>query len=251
MLSSTDNQRRRQWNLNPFAIFSTTGSSCLFTPVFSIIQHPVSHLLSLWLCPSAYEWQGHKKPLHPVSLEVDEKRRLQVYDRSGSAHRFLNLGNQDYLDVLLSSNRQHKALLLKVSKEYDLVSSWKWKGWFAPSGCVCVHVNDQILFSYLSSQFKHMQLSHWGSKVVSTLIFHLIQPLLQARFCRFTWSTTRLSSSNPVNLLVLPVRTSRCCFLMTRANVQHLSSICARGWRTSRRRLEWRRWERRNCWRRL
>uniref|UniRef100_A0A3B4Z7W2 NAD(P)H oxidase (H2O2-forming) n=1 Tax=Stegastes partitus TaxID=144197 RepID=A0A3B4Z7W2_9TELE len=69
----------------------------------------------------AYEWQGHKKPLHPVSVEVDEKRRLQVFDRSGSAHRFLNLGNQDYLDVLVSSDRQHKALLLKVPKEYDLV----------------------------------------------------------------------------------------------------------------------------------
>ncbi|XP_008288990.1 dual oxidase 1 [Stegastes partitus] len=70
---------------------------------------------------TAYEWQGHKKPLHPVSVEVDEKRRLQVFDRSGSAHRFLNLGNQDYLDVLVSSDRQHKALLLKVPKEYDLV----------------------------------------------------------------------------------------------------------------------------------
>ncbi|XP_037624041.1 dual oxidase 1 [Sebastes umbrosus] len=69
----------------------------------------------------AHEWQGHKKPLHPVSLEVDEKRRLQVFDRSGSAQRCLNLGNQNYLDVLLSNDRHHKALLLKVSKEYDLV----------------------------------------------------------------------------------------------------------------------------------
>lgn len=70
---------------------------------------------------NAYEWQGHKKQLHPVSVEVDEKRRLQVFDRSGSAHRFLNLGNQDYLDVILSNDRHHKALLLKVPKEYDLV----------------------------------------------------------------------------------------------------------------------------------
>ncbi|KAK5867225.1 hypothetical protein PBY51_011737 [Eleginops maclovinus] len=70
---------------------------------------------------AAYEWQGHKKPLHPVSVEVDERRRLQVFDRSGYAQRCLNLGNQDYLDVLLSNDRNHKALLLKVSKEYDLV----------------------------------------------------------------------------------------------------------------------------------
>nr|XP_046249135.1 dual oxidase 1 isoform X2 [Scatophagus argus] len=70
---------------------------------------------------TAFEWQGHKEPLHPISMEIDEKKRLQIFDRSGSVHRFLNLGNQDYLDVLLSNNHQHKALLLKVSKEYDLV----------------------------------------------------------------------------------------------------------------------------------
>lgn len=72
----------------------------------------------------AYEWQGRRKPLHPVSVEVDEKR-LQVYDRSGAAQRCLNLANQEQLDILLSNNRNHKALLLKVSKEYDLVSRGK------------------------------------------------------------------------------------------------------------------------------
>ncbi|KAK9516542.1 hypothetical protein VZT92_024464 [Zoarces viviparus] len=70
---------------------------------------------------TAYEWQGHKKPLQPVSVQLDEKRRLQVFDRSGSSHRCLNLGNQDYVDILLSNDRHQKALLLKVAKEYDLV----------------------------------------------------------------------------------------------------------------------------------
>uniref|UniRef100_A0A3B4H2Q2 NAD(P)H oxidase (H2O2-forming) n=1 Tax=Pundamilia nyererei TaxID=303518 RepID=A0A3B4H2Q2_9CICH len=69
----------------------------------------------------AYEWQGHKKQLQPVSVEIDEKRRLQVCDRSGTAHRCINLRNQDYLDVVLSNDCQQKALLLKVPKEYDLV----------------------------------------------------------------------------------------------------------------------------------
>ncbi|XP_037539498.1 dual oxidase 1 [Nematolebias whitei] len=69
---------------------------------------------------TAYEWHGHEKQLQPVSVEV-EKRRLQVFDRSGPSHRCLNLGNQDYIDVLLSNDRYHKALLLKVPKEYDLV----------------------------------------------------------------------------------------------------------------------------------
>ncbi|XP_053175774.1 dual oxidase 1 [Scomber japonicus] len=70
---------------------------------------------------TAYEWQGHKKPLHPVSVEIDEKRRLEVLDRSGSTLRSFNLGNQGNLDVLLSNDHHHKALLLKVPKEYDLV----------------------------------------------------------------------------------------------------------------------------------
>ncbi|XP_013876952.1 dual oxidase 1 [Austrofundulus limnaeus] len=69
---------------------------------------------------TAYEWQGHKNQLQPVSVEV-EKRRLQVFDRSGPSHRCLNLGYQDNIDVLLSNDRYHKALLLKVPKEYDLV----------------------------------------------------------------------------------------------------------------------------------
>ncbi|XP_036004367.1 dual oxidase 1 [Fundulus heteroclitus] len=69
---------------------------------------------------SAYEWQGHKKLLHPVSVEM-ENRRLQVLDRSGATHRSISLRNQDYMDVFLSSNLHRKALLLKVPKEYDLV----------------------------------------------------------------------------------------------------------------------------------
>nr|XP_020479336.1 dual oxidase 1-like isoform X2 [Monopterus albus]XP_020479344.1 dual oxidase 1-like isoform X2 [Monopterus albus] len=69
----------------------------------------------------AYEWQGPKKHLQPVSVDVDEKRRLQVFDKSGTAQRCLSLGNQDHLDVLLSTDCHCKALLLKVPKEYDLV----------------------------------------------------------------------------------------------------------------------------------
>uniref|UniRef100_A0A672ITW8 NAD(P)H oxidase (H2O2-forming) n=1 Tax=Salarias fasciatus TaxID=181472 RepID=A0A672ITW8_SALFA len=69
----------------------------------------------------AYEWQGPRSQLHPVSVWVSEKGRLQVSDGAGSAHRCLCLGSQRYLDVLLSSDRHRRALLLKVSKEYDLV----------------------------------------------------------------------------------------------------------------------------------
>uniref|UniRef100_A0A3Q4BDG5 NAD(P)H oxidase (H2O2-forming) n=1 Tax=Mola mola TaxID=94237 RepID=A0A3Q4BDG5_MOLML len=69
----------------------------------------------------ACEWQGHKRPLLPVSVEVNETRQLQIFDRSGSAFRCLNLGNQGHLDVILSNNHHHKAVLLKRAIEYDLV----------------------------------------------------------------------------------------------------------------------------------
>uniref|UniRef100_A0A3P9PLG9 NAD(P)H oxidase (H2O2-forming) n=1 Tax=Poecilia reticulata TaxID=8081 RepID=A0A3P9PLG9_POERE len=71
---------------------------------------------NLW----TYEWQGRRKPLHPVSVEI-ENRRLQVLDGSGAVHRSLSLRNQNHLDIFLSSSHHHKSLLLKVPKEYDLV----------------------------------------------------------------------------------------------------------------------------------
>lgn len=69
---------------------------------------------------AAREWQGHKKPLLPVSVEVSEEK-VQVWDRSGAVLRCFHLGGQDRLDVLLSDNRHRRAALLKGSKERDLV----------------------------------------------------------------------------------------------------------------------------------
>ncbi|XP_049580579.1 dual oxidase 2 [Syngnathus scovelli] len=70
---------------------------------------------------AACEWLNHKKPLHPVMVEVIEERKLQIRDRSGATLRCLNLNKQHRLNVLLSYDRHQKALLLKVPKEYDLV----------------------------------------------------------------------------------------------------------------------------------
>uniref|UniRef100_M3ZWF9 NAD(P)H oxidase (H2O2-forming) n=1 Tax=Xiphophorus maculatus TaxID=8083 RepID=M3ZWF9_XIPMA len=83
---------------------------------------PVSYCIYLFIgfLAAAYEWQGRRKPLHPVSVEI-ENRRLQVLDRSGVAHRSLSLRNQNHLNIFLSSSHHHKCLLLKVPKEYDLV----------------------------------------------------------------------------------------------------------------------------------
>lgn len=88
-------------------------------------------------------------------MEVDEKRRLQVFDRAGLAFRCLSLDSQGYLDVLLSNDRHRKALLLKVPKEYDLVRSRRW---FAPSdsksksSCRLIQVTrTKITLLYLES----------------------------------------------------------------------------------------------------
>ncbi|XP_019712822.1 dual oxidase 1 [Hippocampus comes] len=70
---------------------------------------------------TASEWQNHKKPLHPVTVEVTEEKKLQIWDRSGAALRCLNLDTQHCIDVLVSNDRHQKAVLLKVPKEYDLV----------------------------------------------------------------------------------------------------------------------------------
>lgn len=69
----------------------------------------------------ACEWQGPKKPLRPVSVLVDEKKRLQLFNVDGPALRCINLGHQDRLDITLANDRYHRALLFKVPKEYDLV----------------------------------------------------------------------------------------------------------------------------------
>uniref|UniRef100_A0A3B5MCU6 NAD(P)H oxidase (H2O2-forming) n=1 Tax=Xiphophorus couchianus TaxID=32473 RepID=A0A3B5MCU6_9TELE len=92
---------------------------------FVFLDHlncPVSYCIYLFIgfLAAAYEWQGRRKPLHPVSVEI-ENRRLQVLDRSGVAHRSLSLRNQNHLNIFLSSSHHHKSLLLKVPKEYDLV----------------------------------------------------------------------------------------------------------------------------------
>lgn len=76
---------------------------------------------------AACEWQGHKKPLLPVSVEVS-KETVRVSDRTGSVLRCFGLGSLAHLDVVLSDNRHRRAALLKGSKEYDLVRNGRIPG---------------------------------------------------------------------------------------------------------------------------
>ncbi|XP_023650803.1 dual oxidase 1 [Paramormyrops kingsleyae] len=70
---------------------------------------------------TACEWQGQKGSLQPISLSIDAQQKLRVTDSSGSMLRCLQLTGQSHLNVLLSSDGQRQALLLKIPKEYDLV----------------------------------------------------------------------------------------------------------------------------------
>uniref|UniRef100_A0A8B9LQ21 NAD(P)H oxidase (H2O2-forming) n=1 Tax=Astyanax mexicanus TaxID=7994 RepID=A0A8B9LQ21_ASTMX len=89
------------------------------------LRGPKSRLDVLQLCVLsvclAYEWQGYTETPQAVSLVIDEKKRLQIYSENGSTMRCHNLGTQDRIEVLLSNDSQHRALLLKIPKEYDLV----------------------------------------------------------------------------------------------------------------------------------
>uniref|UniRef100_A0A8C7NTF0 NAD(P)H oxidase (H2O2-forming) n=1 Tax=Oncorhynchus mykiss TaxID=8022 RepID=A0A8C7NTF0_ONCMY len=97
--------------------------------VICLFLFPVGQYLTLNQSESTTcEWQGPKKPLFPVSLLIDDRRKLQVFDRSGPALRSLSLGTQTHLDVLLSSNNYRRALVMKVPKEYDLVLYFEDEG---------------------------------------------------------------------------------------------------------------------------
>ncbi|XP_072348918.1 dual oxidase 2 [Scyliorhinus torazame] len=66
----------------------------------------------------ASEWQGPNDPLRPVDLCLDAKTCIQVLDSKRSPIRIINLTKD--MDLIKSSN-DHRVLLLKVPKEYDLV----------------------------------------------------------------------------------------------------------------------------------
>uniref|UniRef100_A0A8C8D794 NAD(P)H oxidase (H2O2-forming) n=1 Tax=Oncorhynchus tshawytscha TaxID=74940 RepID=A0A8C8D794_ONCTS len=120
--------------LNYFDAGSKAGFGILVICYVLLSMSPLSFSFSLLLLcifpllSPACEWQGPKKPLRPVNLLVDDKRRLQVFDQSGPAQRSLSLGSQTHLDVLLSSDYYCRALLMKVPKEYDLVLYFEDEG---------------------------------------------------------------------------------------------------------------------------
>ncbi|XP_061205838.1 dual oxidase 2 isoform X4 [Neopsephotus bourkii] len=69
----------------------------------------------------AMEWHGPKTDSSPVYIQLQADEVLRVLDRRGSVLRSISLKAYRRVEVVLSSNKGNKALLLKSPKEYDLV----------------------------------------------------------------------------------------------------------------------------------
>ncbi|CAB1331860.1 unnamed protein product [Coregonus sp. 'balchen'] len=121
-----ENTRNGMFTAEEVQAIRNTTFHDVITAVTSAEAEDIQRRVFFWR--DACEWQGPKKPLCPVSLLIDDRRRLQVFDRSGPALRSLSLGTQTHLDVLLSSDHYRRALLLKVPKEYDLVLYFEDEG---------------------------------------------------------------------------------------------------------------------------
>ncbi|NXJ82003.1 DUOX2 oxidase, partial [Trogon melanurus] len=69
----------------------------------------------------AMEWRGPKTASSPVYIQLQADKVLKVLDGRGSVLRSISLKAHQRVEVILSSNKGNKALLLKSPKEYDLV----------------------------------------------------------------------------------------------------------------------------------
>uniref|UniRef100_F7ILP3 NAD(P)H oxidase (H2O2-forming) n=1 Tax=Callithrix jacchus TaxID=9483 RepID=F7ILP3_CALJA len=70
--------------------------------------------------PPALEWQGRKEPCRPVLVHL-QPGQIRVVDGRLTVLRTIQLQPPQQINLVLSSNRGRRTLLLKIPKEYDLV----------------------------------------------------------------------------------------------------------------------------------
>ncbi|XP_034350163.1 dual oxidase 1 [Arvicanthis niloticus] len=68
----------------------------------------------------ALEWQGRKEPCRPVLVHL-QPGQIRVMDGRLTVLRTIQLRPPQQVNLILSSNRGRRTLLLKIPKEYDLV----------------------------------------------------------------------------------------------------------------------------------
>lgn len=67
------------------------------------------------------EWPGPKESSSPIIVQLLPDRCLQVLNRRLTVLRVVQLQPLQQVNLILSSNRGCRTLLLKIPKEYDLV----------------------------------------------------------------------------------------------------------------------------------
>ena len=77
------------------------------------------------------EWQGRKEPCRPVLVHL-QPGQIHMVDGRLSVLRTVQLRPPQQVNLILSSNRRCRTLLLKIPKEYDLV----WPSQPPPSGLI-------------------------------------------------------------------------------------------------------------------
>lgn len=69
----------------------------------------------------AMEWPGPREASYPITIQLLPDRCLQILDGHLSVLRTIQLQPLQQVNLILSSNRRRRTLLLKIPKEYDLV----------------------------------------------------------------------------------------------------------------------------------
>lgn len=105
---------------------------------------------------SAMEWPGPREKSYPVTLQLLPDRGLQVLDKRFTVLRTIQLQPPQQVNLILSSNRGCRTLLLKIPKEYDLVQL------ALPPPVGCFHMYSLLYVSLLSSVFSATEFIHEG-----------------------------------------------------------------------------------------
>ncbi|XP_042741637.1 dual oxidase 2 [Lagopus leucura] len=132
----------------------------------------------------AMEWYGPKTESSLVHIQLQADKVLKVLDGRGLLLRSVNLKAQQRVEVILSSNKGNKALLLKSPKEYDLVllfseeaerSSFLGKLQdYLKTSCLELHVSEMKEQSLLKRAVTQEQ----RKQILETFFRHLFAQML-------------------------------------------------------------------------
>eukprot|EP00076_Gallus_gallus_P015519 XP_015134571.1 dual oxidase 2 [Gallus gallus] len=132
----------------------------------------------------AMEWHGPKTDSSLVYIQFQADKVLKVLDGRGLMLRSVSLNAQQSVEVILSSNKGNKALLLKSPKEYDLVlffseeaersSFFRKLQDYLKTSCLELHVSEMKEQSLLKRAVTQEQ----RKQILETFFRHLFARML-------------------------------------------------------------------------